>query len=329
MKKYTISLFILAIVVGVGFGGITYSAHAQENTTEEDTSSRGGIGPANPFFFLDRFVEGLQQIFTFNPTAKAKLQARLGEERIAEIEAILAEEEIDFPALVRGQKLFAQSRLKAEKHLDKDGDDEDASDDEDQDEDFKNAQQEIRAEFQEREQELREAFKERLGSFKDERTELRQAMRQARIDGDEDLEDDLEDDLDDLDDDEENLEEQGGVLGAQISDLAHRFQIEKKILDAQREQLRTEQIQARRELRGESVDQEMFAQGDLALEQAIQAFQNDELEDAEDFAKDARQFFQKARSDGDDDSGDDDDDDDEGDDDDDDGRSQGRRNRDN
>lgn len=48
-----------------------------------------GLTPDSTFYFLDRWGENLQQFFTFNQEAKARLQLEFAAERIAEIKAML------------------------------------------------------------------------------------------------------------------------------------------------------------------------------------------------------------------------------------------------
>jgi len=55
------------------------------------TLPSAGLTPESPFYFLDRLGENLQQFFTFNPEAKAKLQIEFAGERIAEIKIMVEE----------------------------------------------------------------------------------------------------------------------------------------------------------------------------------------------------------------------------------------------
>lgn len=48
-----------------------------------------GISPESPFYFLDLLGEKLQDFFTFNPEAKAKLQIEFAGERVSEIKVLV------------------------------------------------------------------------------------------------------------------------------------------------------------------------------------------------------------------------------------------------
>jgi len=75
------------IIIIVVFGIFMFSGvvHAKTN----NTLPSAGIKPDSFFFFLDRFGESIQEFFTFNSEAKAKLQIKFAGERIAEIKAIV------------------------------------------------------------------------------------------------------------------------------------------------------------------------------------------------------------------------------------------------
>lgn len=67
-----------------------------------------GLTPESPFYFLDKFGEALQEFFTFNPEAKARLQITFAAERVAEIKIVLETKGVDAKGLE-----VAQSRLQA------------------------------------------------------------------------------------------------------------------------------------------------------------------------------------------------------------------------
>ena len=55
----------------------------------DNTLPNAGLTPDSPFYFLDKLGEVLQEFFTFNPQAKARLQLEFAGERIAEIKIVL------------------------------------------------------------------------------------------------------------------------------------------------------------------------------------------------------------------------------------------------
>jgi len=72
---------LLPIIVSLMFiGGV---ANAQ--TVE----SKPGLTPESTLYFLDRLGENLQEFFTFNKEAKARLQIKFANERIAEIKLLV------------------------------------------------------------------------------------------------------------------------------------------------------------------------------------------------------------------------------------------------
>jgi len=58
-----------------------------------------GITPSSPFYFLNRAGEALQEFFTFNPEAKARLQLQFAAERISEIKEMLSEKGVTAPGI--------------------------------------------------------------------------------------------------------------------------------------------------------------------------------------------------------------------------------------
>ncbi len=79
MNKKIVSLAI--------FGALMFSGVV--NAQVQDGLPSAGIKPDSIFFFLDQFGESLQELFTFNAEAKAKLQIKFVGERIAEINALV------------------------------------------------------------------------------------------------------------------------------------------------------------------------------------------------------------------------------------------------
>ena len=67
-----------------------------------------GLTPESPLYFLDRFGEGVRQLFAFSPGDRARLQITFAAERIAEIRVILETRGVEAKGLA-----VAQSRLHA------------------------------------------------------------------------------------------------------------------------------------------------------------------------------------------------------------------------
>ena len=76
MKKYILIFSAVLLLT-------PFSALAQT------TLPGAGLTPESSFYFFDRIGEALQEFFTFNPEAKARLQITFAAERVAEIKIIL------------------------------------------------------------------------------------------------------------------------------------------------------------------------------------------------------------------------------------------------
>lgn len=81
--KITIIAFALLIAPVMGF--------TQNGAALPDP----GLTPESPFYFLDRWGEGLQDFFTFNPENKTRLQLAFVAERTAEFDVMLARDRVN------------------------------------------------------------------------------------------------------------------------------------------------------------------------------------------------------------------------------------------
>jgi hypothetical protein len=102
LKKFRTILISCLIITSLLFGG---TAYAQD---EELELPDPGITPDSPFYALDMFFEGVQEFFTFDPQAKARLHVAFAAERIAEIKVMLETKGVEAKGLD-----VAQARLEA------------------------------------------------------------------------------------------------------------------------------------------------------------------------------------------------------------------------
>jgi hypothetical protein len=102
LKKFRTILISCLIITSLLFGG---TAYAQD---EELPLPAPGITPDSPFYALDMFFEGMQEFFTFNHQAKARLHVAFAAERIAEIKVMLETKGVEAKGLD-----VAQTRLEA------------------------------------------------------------------------------------------------------------------------------------------------------------------------------------------------------------------------
>ena len=108
-KKFYISIFIFLLA------GLVFSTIPTLAQTEADLPSPG-LTPDSPFYFLERFFEGIGTFFTFGDVAKAKRYAELAAERIAEAKTVVdkGKPEVAEKALKRYQEHLEKSLAKAE-----------------------------------------------------------------------------------------------------------------------------------------------------------------------------------------------------------------------
>lgn len=95
---------IKAIILSLLF--VPFLAFAQN----EQTLPSAGLTPENPFYFVDKLGEALQEFFTFSQEGKAHLQIAFAAERIAEIKIVLETKGVEAEGLA-----VAEARL--QKHL--------------------------------------------------------------------------------------------------------------------------------------------------------------------------------------------------------------------
>jgi hypothetical protein len=109
-KKLYISIFSL-LLAGLVFGAVPVKAQ-----TEAELPS-AGLTPASPFYFLERFSEGIGTFFTFGDVNKAERYAKLAAERVAEAKAVVdkGKPEAAEKALTRYQDQLEKSLAKVEK----------------------------------------------------------------------------------------------------------------------------------------------------------------------------------------------------------------------
>lgn len=87
MKKLSIVLLICILSVTFCFSGTVY---AQEDEVLPDP----GITPDSPFYFADRWAEQLSLMFTFRGEARVQKALQYAEERLAEMDAMLARNKV-------------------------------------------------------------------------------------------------------------------------------------------------------------------------------------------------------------------------------------------
>jgi len=109
-------ILILALLVAPFV--LSTSVYAQTVATTASTTTASiadpGLTPDSSFYFLDKFVESLQDFFTFNPDAKAKLQIQFAAERVAEIKIMIKSGGVNDPGITEAQTRLQEHTKKAD-----------------------------------------------------------------------------------------------------------------------------------------------------------------------------------------------------------------------
>lgn len=88
-----ISLISLAALLSISAAGAVFAQEAviapEETITVSDLGiSDAGILPTSPFYFFKEMGRGVQNLFTFNPVAKAELELKFANEKAAELKQV-------------------------------------------------------------------------------------------------------------------------------------------------------------------------------------------------------------------------------------------------
>jgi len=88
---------------------------AESVTTSDLGVSNPGLLPTNPFYFFKEFSRNVQRVFTFNPVAKAQLEVRIANEKVAEAKKIQEIVPNDNNAIAKGVVNYqaAQERVRS------------------------------------------------------------------------------------------------------------------------------------------------------------------------------------------------------------------------
>ncbi len=169
LKKFRAILISCLIITSLLFGG---TAYAQDEELELPSL---GITPDSPFYALDMFFESVQEFFTFNHQAKARLHVAFAAERIAEIKVMLETKGVEAKGLD-----IAQARLEA--HVAKAVDI--IESEREKGSDVSAIVHEILDDFHEQRGAVKEAFGEAKEEFLSEKKALQEQLRLANKAGD-------------------------------------------------------------------------------------------------------------------------------------------------
>ena len=101
-------LLIGAIAVSMPFMALAQTTTPATTTPTVPTVTLPdpGLVPGDFFYFLDRWGEGINSFFTFNPESKARLALKHAEERASEVHAVLKEKGADAPEVAQAKQDF-------------------------------------------------------------------------------------------------------------------------------------------------------------------------------------------------------------------------------
>jgi len=88
MKKISIGFLISIMALMFCFSGVAYAQ-------EDDGLPDPGITPDSPFYFIDKWAKQITLVFTFGHEAKAQKALQYAEERLAEVDAMLAKKKYE------------------------------------------------------------------------------------------------------------------------------------------------------------------------------------------------------------------------------------------
>ena len=188
------------------------------------TPPSAGLTPRNPFYFLDRLGEVLQEFVAFNPETKIRLQIGFAAERIAEIQIDMKAKDVDAKGLS-----IAQNRL--EKHLSKAS--KLVSDEEKNGKDVREWANLLKDEFEVSKNVLELSFESAKDALEDEREELKKELESAKKSNDAARVETLTHELNNLEDEKDELEHQK-------EESKQSLEVEKKQFDDENGELEEE-----------------------------------------------------------------------------------------
>jgi len=273
MKKLLVYLVVASLTLGVNFG--TVQAH------EEIVLPGAGLTPENPFYFLDRLGEFIQELFTFGAEGEARLQIKFAGERISEIKVILETKGVEAKGLdVAEFRLIAHVAKAATVIEEEMAEGKDVS----------ALAKEIHDDFHAQKEALEQAFEEQEEILEAQEDELKRQIREALRAGDTALVESLTQELGQVKAELELLEiekeEQEEALEAEEERLEEALDAEEKAQDAiddVKEELAEVQEEAEEE--GVLLPTNAFAEFNSLLAQAENAFEAGDFEEAERLAE--------------------------------------------
>ncbi|MEK7503674.1 MAG: DUF5667 domain-containing protein [Patescibacteria group bacterium] len=280
MKKLLIILTALTFLVSGG------NILAQDNNLPSP-----GVAPGNPFYFLDKLGETLQEFFTFNPESKARLQITFAAERIAEIRLILEEKGVEAKGLAVAESGLKRNIAKAAAIVEKE---------KSRGKDVRLLAKELNDGFEKPKTVLSQTYKDQKEALEAQKDELKAKIREARLAGDTALVESLTKQLDEVKAQKKALEAKEEDQDQDLEE--HRDRIEKQIesKDAATEAI-SEAKDKKAEILRESAKEGIilptgaFDKFDKLLSQAEELFVKENYQGARQLAKQAKKSLEKVK----------------------------------
>ncbi len=127
--------------------------------------------PGDMLYSIDRGVEGIQRALALTDGSKKELRASLASERLKELEALLAEDQLDIPAIDKALDDFNKNKSEFDDLVDDDGT-------------VDSHEQELEDSLESKKSEIDDAAEEAQKSLEDQREDLKDQYEQAVKDGD-------------------------------------------------------------------------------------------------------------------------------------------------
>lgn len=249
-----------------------------------------GITPDSPFYFLDRVGEALQEFFTFNPAAKARLQLEFAAERISEIKALMDTKGVAAKGLDVAETSLKDNLTKAAGIL---------KSEKDKGNDVSSLAKDLGGGADASKEALRQTFKDEKQSLENKEKDLKTRLSDAKRSGDITQTDALAKELNDIKTQKELLKSKEDK---EHDDLDEESEKIAEHMDKKDEADRA--IQSAENARGEFVSEasasgvtvpaEVFVKFDKLLAQAKELFAKENYEGAKQLAKAAKKDLEKA-----------------------------------
>ncbi|MBI5045740.1 MAG: hypothetical protein HZC14_01900 [Candidatus Niyogibacteria bacterium] len=249
-----------------------------------------GLTPDSPFYFLDRVGEALQEFFTFNPAAKARLQLEFAAERISEIKTLLDTRGVTAKGLDVAETSLKDNLAKAADIL---------KSEKDKGQDVSALAKDLGNSADAEKAALRQTFQDEKQSLKDKEKDLKTRINDAKRAGDIAQVDALTKELNDVKGQKELLKDKEGKGHDDLDEESEKIaeHMDKKD-EAGRAIQKAENAKAElineASIQGIVIPEEVFVKFDNLLAQAKELVDKENYQGAKELAKAAKKGLERA-----------------------------------